>query len=117
MPKTNDYNPNVSTDTIAVIAASGTTSAEVDLMGTKVVGVYIPATFTGTTLKFSSAHTAGGTSFVMQDGLGSDYTVTVATGKYIALDPVKFVGVRFLKIISGSTESAERSLVLATLPI
>lgn len=121
MPVSADYNPKVCGNLTAVIAISTTTSAEVDLLGTSLAGIHMPSVFQGTTLKFSTAlkpEADGGTHVVMQDGAGADYSVTVTTSKYIPVDLAKFAGVRFVKIISGTSESGgARTLGLATRPI
>ena len=114
MSSSDQFQIRVVTDLTATIAISTTTSAAIDLQGASLCGIYMPAAFTGTTLKFSVATTLTGTFVVMQDGFGNDITKTVAANKYIAVDPADFAGVRFLKIISGSTELAARSLVLGT---
>ena len=95
-----------------VIDSSETTSAEVDCRGMTLCGVYMPAAFTGTALSFEAS--ADGTTFVsVEDGDGSAVSKTVSASKYIKLDPADFAGVRFIKVVSGSTESAERTLTLA----
>lgn len=101
----------------ATIAASGTTSAEVDLEGTTLCGLIMPATFTGTTITFQMSDDSGGTFVLMHDGAGASYSKTVATSKYIPLNPADFAGMRYIKLVSGSTESSQRVIKLATRPV
>jgi hypothetical protein len=117
MPNTSDYSPKLCVDTVAVIAQSGTASAAVDLMGTTLAGLFTPAALTGTAMTFSTSPTADGTYTVIEAGAGSSYSVTVSASKFIAVDTAKFLGVRFLKVISGSAEAASRSITLATRPM
>lgn len=95
------------------ITAAGTLSAAADLEGRTPVGVFLPATFTGTVLNFHTATSLAGTYAEMQDGAGAAYAVTVAAGKYVPLDPSKFAGMRYLKIESDQTEAADRVITLA----
>jgi hypothetical protein len=98
---------------LATIAASGTTSGAVDLGHATLCGIYVPSSFTGTALTFTASETADGTFAPVKDGAGAAVSKTVAAGDYIYLDPVILAGVRFLKIVSGSTEGAARELTLA----
>ena len=97
----------------AAIPSGETTSGALDLGALTLVGLFMPAAFTGTTVKFQAAESLAGTYRTVTDGAGSDYSVTVAASKYVPVDPVKLAGVRFLKIVSGSAEGAARSVVLA----
>lgn len=96
----------------AVIAASGTTSAALDLEGFSLVGIKVPAAFTGTALTFSVCDTLAGTYVPLKvTTSGTALSYTVSQGNYYAIDPKDFYGVRFLKIISGSTEGTQRTLL------
>jgi hypothetical protein len=94
------------------IAASGQASGSLALDGFTLCGLYMPAAFTGTTLTFQ-AENGKGTFLTIADGAGSDVSKTVAASKYIKLDPSDFAGVNYLKIVSGSIESADRVITLA----
>jgi len=115
-PSSNHNPPVVCTDLTATIAASGTTSGEVDLRGGTLCGIHMPAAFTGTSLSFTVATASGGTFKTLQRN-GADYSVPVTQGKYVSLDPSVFAGVRVLKFVSGSAEGADRTLTLATRPV
>jgi len=113
-----DFSPRVQTDLTAVIAASGTTSGEVDTLGTTLLGIYLPAVLTGTAITFTAAPASGGTFVPVRtmDGSGA-YSTTVAASRYVPLDERVFKGLRFIKLVSGSSEAAERTIVLATRPV
>ncbi len=115
MPAHTSYQPIVALVSATITSAS-TTSAAIDLMGATLCGVHMPAAFTGSSLSFSVASAAGGTYQTLQRN-GSDYSLSVAQGKYISLDPSLFAGVQFIKIISGSAEGADRALTLAVRPV
>jgi FtsP/CotA-like multicopper oxidase with cupredoxin domain len=118
MPNAGEYPPCIATPT-ATIAASGTTSGAVNLHGLTAVGLHMPAAFTGTSVTFTAAPTETGTyQAVCEMGdSGSTYTVTAAASKYIPLDPQVFAGVQHLKVVSGSSEAAERAIVIACRPV
>ena len=102
--------------TNAVIANGGTVSAEVDLGdGFMLVGVSTP-TLTGTALTFQVATASGGTYRAMEKDDGNAYSLTVESSKYYPVNPDHFLGVRFLKVVSGSAECAERTLILHVVP-
>jgi len=96
----------------AVIAASGTKSAAIPLNGFVPVGIYFPATFTGTAVTFEACDTEDGTYRPVYNSAGA-VSYTIAQARFYALDPKDFAGINFLKIVSGATEGAERTLVVA----
>lgn len=104
-------------DETVTIASGQTTSGEYDLLGNTLVGFHLPAAFTGTAITFTASKSSGGTFQAVKDGAGSTYTLTVAQGQYIPVDPVKMLGVRFIKFVSGSTEGADRVITPISMPI
>lgn len=98
------------------VASNATTSAEVDLGGTEIVGLQLPAAFTGTAISFLVSTVSGGTYQAMKDGAGNSVSKTVAQGQYIAIDPTLFRGVRFVKLVSGSSEAADRVITIFSIP-
>ena len=116
MPLPSEYQ-SVIMNVTATIAASGTTSAAVDIGGTTLLGIQLPAAFTGTAISFQAATSLGGVYQTVIDGSGTTLSKTVAQGRYLILDPSEFAGFQFLKIVSGSTEAAQRDLVLVCRPV
>lgn len=88
-----------------VIADNGTTSAAADLKDKILVGVHLPAAVVGTSLSFLTARTLTGTYVPVQDGAGALYSVDAAASQYVPVDPAKFVGCRFLKVVSAASET------------
>lgn len=113
----NHFRSFIAEDANATIASGATTSSEIDLSGTTLCGIYIPSAFTGTSISFQAATASGGTFVSVRDGAGNAISKTVAPSQFIKLDPTDFVGVRYLKVVSGSTEGAARTLILAARPI
>jgi hypothetical protein len=93
------------------IAASNTVSAAAAGNGMTPVGVYLPGSFTGTTLTFLASR-VNGQSGLVSDGAGGSYTRTVRAGDYVPLSRDLFAGIDTLQIISGSSEAASRNLTV-----
>lgn len=112
-----DFRSVVQTNLEATIANGQTTSGEIDLAGTTLCGLHIPAAFTGTTIKISAAAETDSTFRTVMSA-GADYSITVAAGKYVPIENLAILsGVRRIKLISGSVEGAERNIILATRPV
>ena len=104
--------------TSTAIVSGTTTSAEIDLGGTQIVGLQMPTSFTGTAMTFQASQPPiRRLSFqTLADGAGNDISKTVAASKYIAIDPTLFRGIRFVKLVSGTTEGAGRTIVIFSIP-
>lgn len=106
-----DFQSVISYDTAATIAISTTTSAAVDLQGYALVGLITPAALTGSTMTFTASPNDG-TYTALYNAGGTALSATVAASRTILFTPGDFVGVRFIKLVSGSTESAARTITL-----
>lgn len=94
----------------ATIAISTTESDAINLQGTTIAGMYIPAAFTGTSISFKASY--DGVNFVdISDG-STIVAATIAPSQYVALSPIIFYGVRLLKIVSNASEAAERVITV-----
>lgn len=101
----------------AIIAASEQDSAAVELGRQRVVALQMPASFTGTAVTFKGCLTADGTFLPVYDDTGTLYSVTVSNSSHIYVDERILWGAPFLKVVSGSTEGAERTITLITMPL
>lgn len=102
------------TATTATIAASGT-NVTADLAGRQLVGLFMPAAFTGTTVTITATSAGGGTYAAVKDSAGTTISaLTFAASAYFALDPATFAGLRFLKLTSNGTEASARDIILMT---
>jgi hypothetical protein len=114
MPTSTQYAPNCCYDLTATIAVSGTTSGAVDLSGCTLVGLFIPATFDGTTLTITASSTPGGTYVsVQQDHTSaSAYTITTAASRFVPLDNLYIpLGLEFIKLVAGSTQTTTDTVI------
>lgn len=103
------YQGLVNPAAVATIASSAQESSAIACGGMALVGIYLPAAFTGTALTFEACTTVGGTYQPVFNSAGA-VSYTVAQGNYYAIDPKDFQGIQFLKIKSGTAEGAARTL-------
>lgn len=108
----------------ATIAISGSLSAEADIGDGKVLcGIIMPAVWTAASLTFQAASSTGGTFCNLYDAYGTEKSLTVDASRYIPLDdPAFWLGVRYLKVRSGTaasavSQAAERVITLVTKPV
>jgi hypothetical protein len=96
----------------ATIANGQTVSSVIALKGFSLVGIKVPAAFTGTALTISMCDTEGGTYVpVKSTASGTAFSQTVTTSSYYAIDPALTQGAAFIKLTSGSAEGGARTLV------
>ncbi len=107
------YQGNFNPAAPAVIALNGTVSAAIHLGGLVPCGILLPAAFTGVALTFQAS--VDGITYVVLKSTtsGTSLSYTVAQGTFCAVDPKDFYGVNYLKIVSGSSEGAARTLNVA----
>lgn len=106
----------------AIIPGNSTTSRDVDLQtilsGHRFVAMRMPAAFTGTAITFQARENETGSLFVdVVDQAGAAVSITVAVDQYIVFDKDtqdQLAGLRFIRLVSGSTETGEREVVLVT---
>lgn len=100
------FNPSLS----ETIASGQTVGSVMNTGGQVLCGILMPAAFTGTTITFQVCNTSGGTFQPLYNSSGQ-VSYTVAASRYIAIDPKDFYGVAFLKLVSGSSEGATRTVI------
>ena len=93
------------------IASSGTVSTALTLQSNRVpVAIVLPAAFTGTTVTFQASVDDASYNAVYNGS--SQYSIDIGVSRFVALNTSVFEGVKFVKIISGSTETAGRSIYI-----
>lgn len=105
----------------AAIDNGASLSAAVDLGNNRLSRVVIPAAWTTANLTFQTS--ADGTTYTdLYDAAGTEYTVTVGGAlRSIVIPLADFIGVRYVKVRSGTTGSAvtqgaARSIILVCVP-
>lgn len=95
-----------------VISAAGTKTPAFDLGGLTLVGIILPV-MTGTALTFEISDALAGTYVpVKSTTSGSALSYTIASSTYAAIDPNAVMGLNFGKLVSGTTEVADRTITL-----
>lgn len=107
----------------AAIASGQTTSGAIstgiiDTASTQLHGLEFPAAMTGTSMTFTGSRSTDGTYVAIREvGGGSAYSVTVTASAFVPLDPRVFATFPFVKMVSGSAEGADRSVVVHKRPV
>ncbi len=95
---------------VATILSGATESNAVDLGELAVVGLQ-NATLTSTAFTFKASF--DNITFVaVKKTDGNSYSVTVASNTYTVIPPADLAGIRYLKVVAGSTEGANRTVEL-----
>lgn len=94
-----------STDIIEVTIEAGQSLSEgINLLGRIPTLLHMPASFSGATITFQAAASNGGTyQDVYLDG--AEYSIAVAAGQAVLINPAPILGLRFIKIRSGTSAS------------
>jgi hypothetical protein len=93
-----------------VIPSPSPTSSAMPTSGMSLVGCQLPATVTSTAMTFQVSSSLTGTYEALYNSAGQ-VSYTIASGRFIAINPTDFYGVQFYKIVFGSSEAANRTLV------
>lgn len=120
--RTNDANTAVAPSTADVtIANGGSLSGAIDLAGRTAIRLLMPAAWTAAvlTLQFSPD---GVTYNNVYDSFGTEYTIQAAASRAILLVPADFLGVRYLKLRSGTAgaavnQGADRAITVVSRPV
>jgi len=107
-------------DLAAQISSGQTTSQEIDLSGNTLCGFFFPSAFTGASLTIMATTVSGGTYQTVEvDEFGSgDYTITVTANKFVPVTNLAIIaGLRFIKLVSASSEAANRTIQLVVRPV
>ncbi len=99
-------------DLTITIAVGQTDSNAIDLNGLELVGLFIPANFTATSISLQTSTAIGGSYVAVQDGYGSTYSMTVAASKYVPINNFNIVaGLRFLKVTAGTSQASTDAVI------
>jgi hypothetical protein len=113
MADVSNFNPVTAFPTATIVSGQAA-SAEIDLHGGVLYGIYLPAEFDGTALTFTTAPAAGGGHVAVKDSSGSAISFTVAASGFYGLSAdqvAKLKGCRFLKLVSGTNQSATDTVI------
>jgi len=115
MNKVSDFPAKIRSEVTAVIASAGTVSGAVDMVGTGVVAIQLPAAMTGGSISFQASADNVTFSPVYDDtGL---VAVTTAANQYVTLPASITKSARYVKLVSDTAEGAERTIKLIARPV
>ena len=101
-----------------VIANGQTKSAVVDLAGGRVCAIGFPSAMTGSTMTFEAGTDPNNLSTFKEvvDEAGAAYDITITANKVVAVDTSAhaLAAVRFIRLVSGTSEGAERTIDIFT---
>ena len=106
---TSGYQGNFNPNYPLVIPSGQVNSGVVTTGGFTLCGLQTPPTFEGAALTFLVS--LDGVTYTTLNTAGSPYSVTVAVSEYVALNYVLFLGAAFIKVVSGTTVAANRTLI------
>jgi hypothetical protein len=99
-------------DLSTTISVGQTDSGVIDLSGLELVGLFIPSNFTATSISIQAAPAINGTYVQAQDGYGSNYSLSVAAGKYVPINNFNIIaGLRFIKLTAGAAQASTDALI------
>lgn len=106
----------------ATIALNQTVSNTIDCRKDQLLAIYIPATFTGTSISFQSS--VDGVNYVTMKAIGSSSAYSEplinpnpSGGQCVSLDPRQMASAQYVRIVSSSSEAGARSITCAMRPI
>ena len=97
------------------IANADTKSDPIHCKNADLVGLLMPAAFTGASVSFETSNTSDGTFSPVYDSAGVLVSATAGTNRIITLPPsatAAFLG--YVKVVSAQAEAAERSIIPIT---
>lgn len=103
----------ITTDTLSIIGGANTSNLVNMQLNRIPLAVSVPNPMTSTSLTFETSNDNGAT-FVPIFYEGTQYSVAIVVGqaRHVALDRRAFEGVRNVRVRTGSTEGAGRTLLL-----
>ena len=102
---------------VALTIANGqTASSGLDLGGTRLAAIVVPAAFDGTSLSLQSCTTIGGTYSTIRDKAGTVLSYSVTAGDISKVDPLDALGLRFIRLVAGTAQVGDSNFTLLTTP-
>jgi len=75
----------------------------------RLIAVVFTGTWTNTSFTVSASNAANGTYYDVYDADGTQLTITMASNRWIWLEPIKFAGLRYLKLTGATAEGGTRT--------
>lgn len=99
------------------IASGAALTAGINLKGRVLAGIIMPSSWTTANLTLQACATEAGTYVDVYSTAGTEYAITAAASRYLAIDITQTRGLNFIKVRSGTTgtpvnQGADRTLTL-----
>ena len=96
------------------ILDGATTSDAIETGGSKLAGIEIPAAFEGTVLTLTAGHKQDGTFYDVYDDANTQYSLTVAASRFIAVDSaaLAIASPKFIKLVAGTSQTGDVTMYL-----
>lgn len=104
-----DFMSVISYQSSVTIPSGSNTSDTVDFLGSSLVGIIMPAAFTGTSITFQMSD-SDTTYCDLYNKDGTQLQATVAPSRAIFFAPGDFIGARWVKFVSNATEGGNRTI-------
>jgi len=102
----------------ATIDSGSVTSSVVDLAGTRLVAMRFPLMTPSTAgFSFEASYDNGTTYETLTNNVGATYTVSSSGNAFIYLPPDNWQGIRHVRIIAGTTQTASKTISLVSTPL
>ncbi len=115
MAETKNFNP-IDSQEVFTIPNSSDTSNVIDLGGSRLLGLLHPAALTGTSLDIEGSFD-GVTFFKLVNTSGVVLSVPFSASRGMTFVPADFAGWRFLRLVSDSSEGADRVFTAQLRPL
>lgn len=113
---------DLTVQTSATILSGAALSSEINLTGTTLCGLIIPAAWTAAFLGIKAASASGGTFVPVYNEVGTLVSITIAASTCILLNAADFASLQYIKLWSQTAgvdvnQGANRTLTLLTRPL
>lgn len=98
----------------ATIAAGASLSDAIEIDGSALVGIVMPATWTAANLTVQMSHNDS-TFNNVYDEVGTEKAIVVSTSRYILLNPADYIGCNSLKVRSGTAGTPVNQVAAASI--
>jgi hypothetical protein len=116
MAEKGDFSTNIITPYNVTIPANSTTSGIFDCCGVTLKTIIMPATFTGTQISFQVSPD-GSTFYDYYNINNALVSISCTQNRAYGIGAIDFYSIKYLKIVSNATESADRVFTFLTKPI
>jgi hypothetical protein len=111
MREAKQYTSRIPTKIEATILNGQTKSEIIESFGITVSQIYLPAAFSGSTLSFELSYD-GVNFFPYYNANNVAVAITCTQGRVYGLPPIDLYANQYMKIVSSTSEVADRSIIL-----